>query len=64
MAAGLAPVGMTRMGWARFRPATGRRIDKAADDFERAWKKGPRPAIEDYLAGVAEPRRSILLKSS
>jgi len=36
-------------------------INEAADDFELAWKKGPRPAIEDYLAGVAEPRRSLLL---
>jgi tetratricopeptide (TPR) repeat protein len=36
-------------------------INEAADDFERAWKEGPRPAIEDYLGGVAEPRRSLLL---
>jgi len=37
-------------------------INEAADDFELAWKKGPRPVIEDYVAGVAEPRRSLLLK--
>ena len=36
-------------------------INEAADDFERAWKTGPRPAFEDYLVGVAEPRRSLLL---
>ena len=36
-------------------------IDEAADDFERAWKEGPRPAFEVYLVGVAEPRRSLLL---
>jgi eukaryotic-like serine/threonine-protein kinase len=37
------------------------KINQAADDFERAWKTGPRPAIEDYLAGTAEPRRKLLL---
>ena len=37
-------------------------VDKTADDFERAWKQGSQPAIEDYLAGVVEPRRSVLLK--
>jgi hypothetical protein len=25
-------------------------INAAADRFERAWKQGPRPRIEDYLA--------------
>ena len=30
------------------------RINAAADRFERAWKAGPRPRIEDYLA-EAEP---------
>jgi hypothetical protein len=32
-------------------------IDTAAQWFERAWKKGPRPRIEDFLAKVAEPQR-------
>src|SRR5262249_24891757 len=27
-----------------------------------AWQQGPRPRIEDYLAGVAEPGRSALLR--
>ncbi len=37
-------------------------INEAADNFEVAWKKGPRPAIEDYLVGLAEPRRTWLLE--
>jgi serine/threonine-protein kinase len=36
-------------------------IDEVADRFERAWGDGPRPRIEDYLADVAEPRRTRLL---
>jgi serine/threonine protein kinase len=36
-------------------------IDAAAGRFERAWKKGPRPRIEDFLAGVPEPQRPPLL---
>jgi len=38
------------------------RINETADDFELAWKRGPRPALEDYLAGVAEPLRTLLLQ--
>ncbi len=37
-------------------------INEFADDFELAWRRGPRPAIEEYLAGVVEPRRSLLLQ--
>jgi WD40 repeat protein/serine/threonine protein kinase/Tfp pilus assembly protein PilF len=36
-------------------------INEAAERFERAWKKGPRPRIEDFLAEVTEPRRPPLL---
>ena len=36
-------------------------IDAAAERFERAWKEGPRPRIEDYLNEVEEPRRTRLL---
>ena len=36
-------------------------IDGAARRFEQAWRKGPRPRIEDYLAKVAEPQRPLLL---
>ncbi len=37
-------------------------INAAADRFERAWKQGPRPRIEDYLAEVDELRRVALLQ--
>jgi hypothetical protein len=37
-------------------------IDAADQRFERAWKKGPRPRIEDFLAKVAEPQRPALFR--
>ena len=37
-------------------------INAAADRFERAWKAGERPKIEDYLAEVDESRRPRLLE--
>ena len=37
-------------------------IDAAARRFERAWKTGPRPRIEDFLAKVPEPQRPALLR--
>jgi serine/threonine protein kinase len=37
-------------------------IDAIATPFERAWRAGRRPRIEDYLAGVEEPRRSLLFE--
>jgi eukaryotic-like serine/threonine-protein kinase len=36
-------------------------IDAAAMRFERAWKDGSRPRIEDYLIEAAEPQRAPLL---
>src|SRR5262245_39051277 len=33
------------------------RVDKACNRFEKAWKDGPRPCIEEYLAEVPEPDR-------
>ncbi len=36
-------------------------INEAAERFEQAWKKGPRPRIEDFLAEEPEPRRPPLL---
>ena len=36
-------------------------INEAAERFERAWKKGTRPRIEDFLAKEPEPRRPQLL---
>jgi hypothetical protein len=37
-------------------------INAAADRFERAWKQGPRPRIEEYLAEVDEQRWPRLLE--
>ena len=37
-------------------------INAAADRFERAWKQGPRPRIEDHLAEVEESQRPALLE--
>jgi tRNA A-37 threonylcarbamoyl transferase component Bud32 len=38
------------------------RINAAADCFERAWKAGPRPRIEDYLAEAEPELRAALLE--
>jgi hypothetical protein len=38
------------------------RIDKAVDQFERAWLSGSRPCIEYFLVGVTGLRRSLLLR--
>jgi serine/threonine protein kinase len=35
-------------------------INAAADRFERAWKRVPKPRIEDYLSEAAEDQRSTL----
>src|SRR5262249_46397494 len=37
-------------------------INDQADRFERAWRAGQHPQIEDYLDGVPEPQRSWLLE--
>ena len=37
-------------------------INAAADRFERAWKQGPRPCMEDSLDDVDEDRRAALLE--
>ena len=37
-------------------------IDQRADSFEQDWRAGRHPRIEDYLAGVAEPRRARLFE--
>ena len=36
-------------------------INQAADQFERAWKAGTRPQMEDFLAQATEARRRPLL---
>ena len=43
-------------------PGDRSRIDEVATCFDRAWKTGPRPRIEEYLADVAEPVRTQLLE--
>jgi eukaryotic-like serine/threonine-protein kinase len=35
-------------------------IDKICDEFERCWRAGQRPCLEDYLARAEEPLRSRL----
>jgi tetratricopeptide (TPR) repeat protein/tRNA A-37 threonylcarbamoyl transferase component Bud32 len=39
-----------------------RRVNAVCNRFERAWRSGPRPAIEDYLGDIAEPARAALLR--
>jgi hypothetical protein len=38
------------------------RINDAADRFERAWRHGPRPRIEDHLAEIEPELRPALLE--
>ena len=38
-----------------------RRVNAVCNRFERAWRAGPRPAIEDYLEDIPEPARAALL---
>jgi hypothetical protein len=35
--------------------------EQLCQQFEAAWKAGRQPAIEDFLAGMAEPERTPLL---
>src|SRR5262249_17447545 len=39
-----------------------RQGDAVCFRFERAWKAGQRPQVEDYLADVPEPARPALLR--
>jgi serine/threonine protein kinase/tetratricopeptide (TPR) repeat protein len=41
--------------------AVARHVDDACVRFERAWKAGERPVIEEYLGDTGEPARSRLL---
>src|SRR5437879_1148498 len=43
-------------------PGGQRWIDAVADRFERAWRAGRRPQIEDELAGAPQARRAALLE--
>jgi serine/threonine-protein kinase len=38
------------------------RVDAVCNRFEKAWKEGRRPAIEDFLADTPEPERTALLR--
>jgi Protein kinase domain len=38
------------------------RIDRTADEFEEAWRRGERPRIEDYLGKASGPFRMALIK--
>ncbi len=39
-----------------------RQIDAACLSFEKAWKAGQRPRIEDFLSETPEPGRAVLLR--
>src|SRR5205823_1060097 len=39
-----------------------RRVDEVCLRFERAWKAGPRPALEDYMGDTPEPERALLCR--
>ena len=38
------------------------RVDELCDRFERAWRAGDRPKIEDYLVAHDEPEYRVLLE--
>src|SRR5688500_14723742 len=43
-------------------PSVGLELDRVCNRFERAWKAGERPRIEDFLAGHEDAERGILLR--
>jgi eukaryotic-like serine/threonine-protein kinase len=43
-------------------PADARMIDQACDRFEAAWKAGPPPRVEEFLAGEAGSCQQALLR--
>jgi serine/threonine protein kinase len=43
-------------------PSVEQALDDACDRFERAWKAGGRPALDDYLGAVAEAHRPALVR--
>src|SRR5688500_10568405 len=43
-------------------PALVQCLDRVCDRFEAAWKEGQRPEVEDYIDGVPESERSLLLR--
>jgi WD40 repeat protein len=45
----------------RLPPGLGRQLDRMCDLFERRWRAGQRPRIEEFLSDATEPMRSQLL---
>jgi WD40 repeat protein len=43
-------------------PEFARQVDQACNHFERAWRAGQRPCLEDFLAGWQGPERLALLR--
>src|SRR5262245_27109714 len=43
-------------------PAAARQIDRICDRFEREWQSGRRPPLEEFLGGVADSVRPVLLR--
>jgi WD40 repeat protein len=43
-------------------PELARRVDAACNRFERAWRAGERPRLEEYLQGWEGPARTALLR--
>ena len=41
-------------------PRVSERVDEACDRFEREWKRGGRPRLEDHLAGAGGDRDELL----
>ncbi|HKB41433.1 MAG TPA: hypothetical protein VKD72_33715, partial [Gemmataceae bacterium] len=39
-----------------------RRVDRVCTEFEKAWRDGRRPRLEDCLAGEPEPVARLLLE--
>ena len=42
--------------------SAGARVDQISDEFERQWRAGESPRIEDFLSQVPRQERHLLLK--
>src|SRR5262245_7394701 len=43
--------------------AVARQVDDACDDFERRWREGERPRIEDHVSTLPESMRTSMLRA-
>ncbi len=43
-------------------PTVARSVDRICNQFERAWREGPPPRIEDFLSNNSEVERALLLR--